>query len=127
MVVHKNSKKRLKTKKIISTYVPKFSTQLILKQKGLFVEKQIEAARRIISKKTNRVSKAYMQYYSTSSLTKKPKGSRMGKGKGKFDKYIFKYKPGAVLLLLNCVTKGLSISALKYALKKLPKFKIYIS
>ena len=119
-------KKRLKKIKIICSFIPQHEVCLINREFNIFIDKQIESARRIVSKKTLRISKLYIQLLSKIPATKKSKSSRMGKGKGKFDKFYFKLKPGHIIFKLFSSTRLISMDALSFAKKKLPSIGAYI-
>jgi large subunit ribosomal protein L16 len=87
---------------------------------GYITNRQIEAARIAISRKTKRTGKVFITIFPDKSLTKKPAEVRMGKGKGSPDKWVAIIKPGRVLFEVRGVEGDLSKAALRLAKYKLP-------
>ena len=82
--------------------------------------RQIESARKIISKKKKRLGLLWIRIFPDIPVTKKPTENRMGKGKGGFKHWVTKIKPGQILFELNGVSKSIAYNALLSASKKLP-------
>ena len=87
---------------------------------GYVTNRQIEAARIAISRKTKRGGKIWIKIFPDKSLTKKPAEVRMGKGKGSPDKWVAVIKPGRVLFEIKGVEHTLAKEALRLAMYKLP-------
>jgi large subunit ribosomal protein L16 len=87
---------------------------------GYITNRQIEAARIAISRKTKRGGTIWIKIFPDKSLTRKPAEVRMGKGKGSPDSWVAVIKPGRVLFELGGVEKELAQSALRLATYKLP-------
>lgn len=87
---------------------------------GYITNRQIEAARIAISRKTKRGGKIWIKIFPHKSLTSKPAEVRMGKGKGSPDKWVAVVKPGRVLFEISGIDKELSYDALRLAKYKLP-------
>ncbi len=87
---------------------------------GYITNRQIEAARIAISRKTKRGGKIWIKIFPDKSLTKKPAEVRMGKGKGSPEKWVAVIKPGRVLFEILGVEHELAKEALKLAMYKLP-------
>jgi large subunit ribosomal protein L16 len=87
---------------------------------GYITNRQIEAARIAISRKTKRSGKIWIKIFPDKSLTKKPAEVRMGKGKGSPDKWVAVVKPGRVLFEILGVDHTLAKEALRLAMYKLP-------
>jgi large subunit ribosomal protein L16 len=88
---------------------------------GILTEKQLEAARRVITRQTDKSVKPFIKIKPTTPLTKKSAESRMGKGKGKFFMFVHKIKPGQKIFEIKGFTnKKLIINISKSAAKKLP-------
>ena len=87
---------------------------------GYLTNRQIEAARIAISRKTKRGGKIWIKVFPDKSLTKKPAEVRMGKGKGSPDKWVAVVKPGRVLFEVKGVEHELASAALRLAMYKLP-------
>jgi large subunit ribosomal protein L16 len=89
--------------------------------------RQIEAARRTISRYTKRTGKLWIKVFPDKSVTARAEESRMGSGKGAVEYWVVVIKPGNVLFEINGVPKETAMEALKIASYKLPiKTKILI-
>jgi large subunit ribosomal protein L16 len=86
---------------------------------GFITNRQIEAARIAISRKTKRAGKIFIKIFPDKSLTKKPAEVRMGKGKGSPEKWVAVVKPGRVLFEVQGIDKETSIAALRLAKYKI--------
>lgn len=82
--------------------------------------KQIESARKVITKKTERQSKFWIKISFSYALTKKPLGTRMGKGKGKITFFYARIKKGAILFEISGSNSKKLITALRACQYKLP-------
>ena len=87
---------------------------------GYITNRQIEAARIAISRKTKRGGSVWIKIFPDKALTKKPAEVRMGKGKGAPESWVAVVKPGRVLFEVGGIDKELSIEALRLARYKLP-------
>lgn len=87
---------------------------------GILTSKQIETARRVISRVTKRVGKVVIRVFFYQPLTKKPALSRMGKGVGAVKDWISYIKAGMILLELTSIVNSTAISALQLASLRLP-------
>lgn len=87
---------------------------------GYITNRQIEAARIAISRKTKRGGNVWIKIFPDKALTKKPVEVRMGKGKGAPESWVAVVRPGRVLFEVGGVEKELSIEALRLAMYKLP-------
>ncbi len=87
---------------------------------GYITNRQIEAARIAISRKTKRGGNVWIKIFPDKALTKKPAEVRMGKGKGSPETWVAVVKPGRVLFEIGGIPKELSHDALKLAMYKLP-------
>ena len=87
---------------------------------GYITNRQIEAARIAISRKTKRGGNVWIKIFPDKALTKKPAEVRMGKGKGSPESWVAVVKPGRVLFEVGGVGKELSMEALRLAMYKLP-------
>jgi large subunit ribosomal protein L16 len=87
---------------------------------GYITNRQIEAARIAISRKTKRGGNIWIKIFPDKSLTKKPAEVRMGKGKGSPESWVAVIKPGRVLFEVGGVEPTLAKEALKLATYKLP-------
>ena len=80
---------------------------------GIITPRQVETARRLISRITKRVGKTIINVHFNQALTKKPLLSRMGKGSGSVDSWISYVKKGKVFIEIKGVSKKIAISVLK--------------
>lgn len=88
---------------------------------GYITNRQIEAARIAISRKTKRGGQLFLKIFPDKSLSKKPLEVRMGKGKGPHETWVAVIKPGKVLFELKGVNDvALCKEALTLAAYKLP-------
>lgn len=95
-------------------------------QSGILTSKQIEAARQLIVKKTKRKIKIWIKIFPNVSVTSKPIGTRMGKGKGTISHYVCKIKKGTVIFEVCGPNLTLLINALRSSQAKLPiKTKVF--
>lgn len=82
--------------------------------------RQIEAARRAMTRYVKRGGKVWIRIFPDKPVTLKPAETRMGKGKGNPEYWVAVVKPGRILFELDGVTQELAEVALKLAANKLP-------
>ena len=82
--------------------------------------RQIEAARRTISRYTKRTGKLWIKVFPDRSVTARAEESRMGAGKGAVDYWVVVVRPGNILFEIAGVTNEIALEALKIASYKLP-------
>ena len=82
--------------------------------------RQIEAARRVITRYVRRGGKVWIRVFPDKPVTKKPAETRMGKGKGAPDHYVAVIKPGHVIFELAGVPQDAAKEAMRLASYKLP-------
>ncbi len=82
--------------------------------------RQIEAARRTITRYTKRGAKLWIRIFPDIPYTKKPAETRMGKGKGSPEKWVAEVKPGTVMFEIAGVDPDLAKRAMELAGSKLP-------
>lgn len=82
--------------------------------------RQIEAARRVITRYVRRGGKVWIRVFPDKPVTKKPAETRMGKGKGAPDHYVAVIKPGHVIFELAGVPQEMAQEAMRLASYKLP-------
>lgn len=82
--------------------------------------RQIEAARRTITRYIKRGGKVWIRIFPDKPTTKKPAETRMGKGKGAPEGWVAVVKPGRVLYEMEGVTEGNAREAMRLAAHKLP-------
>lgn len=88
--------------------------------RGPLNARQIEAARRAISRYIKRGGKMWIRIFPDKPITKKPLEVRMGSGKGAVEYYVFSVKPGTVIFELSGVSFETASAAYKLAAAKLP-------
>ena len=82
--------------------------------------RQIEAARRVLSRYTKRTGKVWIRVFPDKPVTKKGSEIPMGKGKGAVDHFVAVVKPGTVIFELEGVPDDQAKEALTLASHKLP-------
>ena len=82
--------------------------------------RQIEAARRVITRYARRGGKLWIRVFPDKSVTSRAAETRMGSGKGAVDHWVAVVKPGRVLFEIAGVPEGVATEALKLASAKLP-------
>ncbi len=82
--------------------------------------RQIEAARRVITKYTKRGGKIWIRIFPDKPVTKKGGEIPMGKGKGSVDHYVVAVKPGMIMYELDGLSEDVAKTALELAAYKLP-------
>ncbi|MBU1032404.1 MAG: 50S ribosomal protein L16 [Patescibacteria group bacterium] len=82
--------------------------------------RQIEAARRVLTRHTRRGGKIWIRIFPDRPVTKKGSEVPMGSGKGAVDHYVSVVKPGTVMFEMDGVTPEQAIEALNLARYKLP-------
>jgi len=82
--------------------------------------RQIEAARRAATRHMKRSGKLWIRVFPDIPVTKKPIDTRMGKGKGSVEYYIFRVKPGRIIFEIDGVSEEVARGALERATAKLP-------
>ena len=81
---------------------------------------QLESIRRVVVRKTQRQGKLWLRSFIDQSLTKKSKGSRMGKGTGAINLWVLDIKVGQILLEISTISLDLAKKILMGTLSKLP-------
>ena len=82
--------------------------------------RQIEAARRVITRKIKRGGNVWIKIFPDKPITAKPAETRMGKGKGNPEYWVAVVKPGRILFEVAFDVKEEAIEALNLAAQKLP-------
>ena len=83
-------------------------------------QRQIESARRAMTRYIKRGGKVWIRVFPDKSVTKIPQETRMGKGKGQPEYWVAVVKPGHVLFELSGVSEEVAKEALRLASHKLP-------
>jgi len=82
--------------------------------------RQIEAARRAMTRHMKRAGRVWIRIYPDVPVSKKPLEVRMGSGKGAPELWVVRIKPGRILFELDGVSSTLAREALDLAAAKLP-------
>ncbi len=82
--------------------------------------RQIEAARRAISRYVKRGGKVWIRIFPDKPITQKPLEVRQGSGKGNVEYWVALVQPGRVLFEIEGVTPELASEAFRLAAAKLP-------
>ncbi len=88
--------------------------------RGSLTARQIEAARRAMTRHVKRGGKIWIRVFPDKPITKKPLEVRMGKGKGAVEYWVCQIKPGKVLYEMEGVSEELAREAFALAARKLP-------
>ena len=87
---------------------------------GLITGNQIEAARVAMTRYMRRDGKVWIKIFPDKPITRKPAGTRMGKGKGNTEFWVAAVKPGRVMFEIAGVSETTAREALRLAKNKLP-------
>ena len=82
--------------------------------------RQIEAARRAITRHMKRAGKVWIRIFPDVPVSKKPTEVRMGKGKGTPEYWAAKVKPGRIMFEIDGVPSDIAHTALNLGSSKLP-------
>ena len=82
--------------------------------------RQIEAARRAISRGMKRVGKVWIRIFPDVPVSRKPAEVRMGSGKGTPEYWVCRVHPGRIMFEMDGVPKALANEAFALAAAKLP-------
>ena len=93
---------------------------LMTLEDGFITARQIEAARRAISRHVKRGGRLWIRVFPDKPVSKKPLEVRMGKGKGNPEYWVALVQPGMVLYEIQGVDESLARQAFKLASAKLP-------
>ena len=93
---------------------------LVASDRGRITARQIEAARRAMTRHIKRGGKVWIRIFPDVPITKKPVEVRMGKGKGNVEYWVAKIQPGKVLYEMEGVTEEVAREAFRLAPAKLP-------
>ncbi len=96
-------------------------------QPNRITARQIEAARRAITRHIKRQGRVWIRVFPDVPVSKKPTEVRMGKGKGTPEFWACRIKPGRVMFELDGVSESLAKEAFELASAKLPLKTRFIS
>ena len=88
--------------------------------RGRLTARQIEAARRAITRQVRRGGKLWIRVFPDKPVSKKPLEVRMGKGKGNVEYWVALVQPGKILYEIEGVSEDLAREAFRLAAAKLP-------
>jgi len=89
-------------------------------ERGRVSARQIEAARRAMTRKVKRSGKIWIRIFPDVPISSKPLEVRMGKGKGNVDYWCSKVQPGTMLYEMEGVSEEMAREAFRLAANKLP-------
>ena len=95
--------------------------------RGFITARQIEAARRAVSREVKRGGKLWIRIFPDKPISKKPLEVRMGGGKGNVEYYVAVVQPGKVLYEIEGVTELEAREAFRLAAAKLPVRTTFVS
>ncbi|ENY72695.1 MULTISPECIES: 50S ribosomal protein L16 [Aeromonas] len=87
--------------------------------RGRLTARQIEAARRAMTRHVKRQGKIWIRVFPDKPITEKPLEVRMGKGKGNVEYWVAQIQPGKVLYEMDGVPEALAREAFALAAAKL--------
>ncbi len=82
--------------------------------------RQIEAARRAITRQMKRAGRVWIRIFPDVPVTKKPTEVRMGKGKGAIELWVARVAPGRIMFEIDGVNEETAREALRLGAAKLP-------
>ena len=88
--------------------------------RGRITARQIEAARRTMTRHIKRGGKIWIRVFPDKPITQKPLEVRQGKGKGNVEYWVAQIQPGKVLFEMEGVSEQLASEAFTLAAAKLP-------
>ena len=88
--------------------------------RGRITARQIEAARRAMTRHIKRGGKIWIRVFPDKPISKKPLEVRMGKGKGNVEYWVAQIQPGKVLYEMEGVGEDVALEAFRLAAAKLP-------
>ncbi len=95
--------------------------------RGRLTARQIEAARRAMTRHIKRGGRVWIRIFPDKPISKKPAEVRMGNGKGNPEYYVAEIQPGKVLYEMDGVSEALAREAFALAAAKLPLSTIFVS
>lgn len=94
--------------------------------RGRITARQIEAARRAMTRCIKRGGKIWIRIFPDKPITKKPLEVRQGKGKGSVEYWVAEVKPGTMLFEMEGVDRELAEQAFLLAARKLPMKAVFV-
>lgn len=87
---------------------------------GRVTARQIEAARRAMTRHMKRAGRVWIRIFPDVPVSKKPTEVRMGKGKGSPEFWVCRVKPGRIMFEIDGVSPTIAREAFERAAAKLP-------
>lgn len=87
---------------------------------GRITSRQIEAARKVISRNIGKTGKIWIRIFPDMPITAKPPEVKLGGGKGDVDGYCAEVQPGRLIFEVDNVSRELAEEALRKGATKLP-------
>ncbi len=95
--------------------------------RGRLTARQIEAARRAMTRHIKRGGRIWIRVFPDKPISKKPAEVRMGNGKGNPEYWVAEIQPGKVLYEMDGVPEALAREAFSLAAAKLPISTIFVT
>ncbi|HZX22252.1 MULTISPECIES: 50S ribosomal protein L16 [Lentisalinibacter] len=95
--------------------------------RGRLTARQIEAARRAMTRHIKRGGKIWIRVFPDKPISKKPLEVRQGKGKGNVEYWVAQIQPGRVLYEMEGVSEEVAREAFRLAAAKIPMQTVFVS
>ncbi|MGD9339342.1 MAG: 50S ribosomal protein L16 [Chromatiales bacterium] len=95
--------------------------------RGRITARQIEAARRAMTRHVKRGGKIWIRIFPDKPITTKPLEVRQGKGKGNVEYWVAQIQPGRVLYEIEGVSEEVAREAFRLAAAKLPVATMFVT
>ena len=95
--------------------------------RGQLTSRQIEAARRVVTRRVKRVGKLWIRVFPDKPITTKPLEVRQGKGKGNVEYWVARVQPGSMLYEIEGISESLAREAFELAAAKLPVRTVFVT
>ena len=109
----KKMRDRMKRSATTGNTVSFGSVALQATDRGYVSNRQIEAARRVITRTLKRDGKTWIRIFPDKPITSKPAEVRMGKGKGAVDSWVAVVRPGRIIYEIDGVSEEVATEALR--------------
>ena len=96
-------------------------------ERGRVTARQIEAARRAMTRYIKRGGKIWIRVFPDKPISKKPLEVRQGKGKGNVEYWVCQIQPGRILYEMEGVSEDVAREAFRLAVAKLPFSTTFVS
>ena len=93
---------------------------------GRIKARQIEAARRAITREMQREGRVWIRIFPDVPVSKKPAEVRMGKGKGSVEFWVSRIHPGRILFEVDGISEDIAKKALMLGAAKLPVKSLFV-